>query len=97
MAELEATFARRSDTSLRNRTAAACWNEAKAVFLEDDATAAHAERLAWARSVLSDTGEGPEIRKVFRAVVVLMQDNPAPSDAEIQSAVASVVNKFAVA
>ena len=97
MATLSETFSRRRDTDLRNRTAAACWNEAKGIFLEEVSTPNHADRLTWARAVLSDRGEGPEIRKVFRAAVVLLQDSATPTDAEVQSAVASVVNKFAVA
>lgn len=48
MATLQALFEMRNDSGLRNRIAAASWNAAKDIFIEDAATTNHADRLVWA-------------------------------------------------
>lgn len=98
MATLEQLFDLRNSSVLRNRVAAAGWNEAKDIFLEVDTTAHHTERIAWAVMMLRDNGGGSEIEQVFRALCVLLQDTGESStDAQIQTAVGQVVNHFATA
>lgn len=98
MATLEQLFDLRTLSALRNRVAAAGWNEAKTIFLEDAATAHHAERIAWAVKMLRDNGGGAEVEQIFRALCVMLQDTGESStDAQIQTAVGQVVNHFATA
>ena len=95
---LPALFDLMNSSLLRNRTAAACWNEAELIVREAESVTNHAERLAWARLALPDRGNGPAVREVFPAVVVLIQDDgEAATDAQVQGAVHTVVDKFAVA
>ena len=96
MATLEQLFDLRNSSALRNRVAAAGWNEAKDIFLEDGATAHHAERVIWAVEMLRDNGSGAKVEQVFRAVCVLLQDDgEAATGTQIQTAVGQVVNHFA--
>lgn len=98
MATLEALFDLRNSSALRNRVAAAGWNEAKDIFLEIDTTPNHAERIIWAVKMLRDSGGGSEVEQVFRAVCVLLQDDgEAATDTQIATAVGQVVNHFATA
>ena len=98
MSTLEALFDLRTLSVLRNRVAAAGWNEAKNIFLEDGATAHHTERITWAVKMLRDNGGGAEVEQVFRALCVMLQDTGKNStDTEIQTAVGQVVNHFATA
>ena len=98
MATLEELFDLRNSSTLRNRVAAAGWNEAKEIFLEVDTTNHHAERIIWAVKMLRDNGVGSEVEQVFRAVCVLLQDaGESSTDAQIQTAVRQVVNHFATA
>lgn len=95
MATLQELFDMRNDSVLRNMVAAAGWNAAKDIFIEDAATANHAERLIWAVKALRDHGDGQTISDVFKATIVLLQDNADPTDAQIQTAVEQVIDKFA--
>lgn len=95
MATLQELFDMRNDSVLRNMVAAAGWNAAKAIFIEDAATPNHAERLVWAVKALRDHGDGQTISDVFKATIVLLQDNADPTDAQIQTAVEQVIDKFA--
>jgi|LGOV01.1.fsa_nt_gb hypothetical protein len=98
MATLDQLFNLRNSSTLRNKVAAAGWNEAKDIFLEAPSTAHHAERLIWAVEMLRDSGDGAKVEQVFRAVCVLLQDSGETStDAQIQTAVGQVVNHFATA
>ena len=98
MATLDELFKLRNSSALRNRVAAAGWNAAKDIFLEDGATAHHAERIAWAVKMLRDSGEGMEVEQVFRALCVLLQDSgEAATDTQIETAVGQVINHFATA
>ena len=94
MATLEALFNARNDTALQNRVSGACLNFSKDILLEVDTTPHHAERMIWAIEVLDDNGEGPPIKRVFRSVTVVVQDNADPNDAEIQAAVEAIVDKL---
>lgn len=95
MATLKELFDMRNDSALRNKVAAAGWNAAKNIFVEDAATVNHAERLVWAVKALRDNGDGGTIGDIFKASIVLLQDNATPTDAQIQTAVEQVINKFA--
>jgi len=95
MATLQELFDMRNDSVLRNKVAAAGWNAAKDIFVEDGATINHAERLVWAVKTLRDNGDGQTISDVFKATIVLLQDNAEPTDTQIQTAVEQVINKFA--
>ena len=98
MVTLDELFELRNSSALRNRVAAAGWNESKNIFLEDGAAAHHADRVTWAVKMLRDSGEGAEVEQVFRAVCVLLQDTGETStDIQIQTAVGQVVNHFATA
>lgn len=95
MATLQELFDMRNDSVLRNMVAAAGWNAAKNIFIEDAATPNHAERLIWAVKALRDHGDGETVSDVFKATIVLLQDNADPTDAQIQTAVEQVIDKFA--
>ena len=95
MATLIELFNMRNESELRNRVAAAGWNSAKNIFTEDAATTNHAERLVWAVKALRDDGTGGTVGDIFKAAIVLLQDNAAPSDAQVQTAVEQVIDKFA--
>lgn len=95
MATLQKLFDMRNLSELRNQVAAAGWNAAKDIFTEDAATANHAERLVWAVKALRDHGDGQTISDIFKATIVLLQDVAEPTDAEIQTAVGQVIDKFA--
>jgi hypothetical protein len=95
---LHQLFDLRTSSSLRNRTAAACWRAAQAVFSEDPQAANHTNRLAWARRVLEDDGEGAEVLRVFRALLsseAVQAAGEAATDAEIQTAVDTLVTVLA--
>lgn len=95
MATLRSLFGMRDSSGLRNRVAAAGWNAAKDIFVEDPATVNHIERLVWAVKALRDHGEGQVVNDIFKATIVLLQDIAEPTDAEIQAAVGQVIDKFA--
>lgn len=95
MATLQELFDMRNDSLLRNKVAAAGWNAAKDIFVEDAGTPNHAERLVWAVKALRDHGDGETISDVFKASIVLLQDNATPTDAQIQTSVEQVIDKFA--
>ena len=95
MATLQELFDMRNDSILRNKVAAAGWNATKDIFVENAATTNHAERLVWAVKALRDHGDGQTISDIFKAAVVLLQDNVAPTDEQIQTAVGQVIDKFA--
>ena len=95
MATLIELFDMRNESVLRNRVAAAGWNAAKDIFVEDAATTYHAERLVWAVKALRDDGTGGAVGDIFKAAIVLLQDNAAPTDAQIQTSVEQVIDKFA--
>ncbi len=91
-------FNLRASDVLRNRIAAACWNAAEQVRNEDAATDNHTDRLAWARRVFTDPGDGPEVLRVFRAVLMnptVQSAGEAATDEDIQSAVTGLVDLFA--
>jgi hypothetical protein len=79
MATLQELFDMRNDSELRNRVAAAGWNAAKDIFVEDAAT----------------DGDGGTVGDIFKAAIVLLQDNTAPTDAQVQTSVEQVIDKFA--
>ena len=95
MATLQDLFDMRNDSVLRNMVAAAGWNAAKDIFVEDAGTPNHAERLVWAVKALRDNGTGETVSDIFKASIVLLQDNASPTDAEITTAVGQVIDKFA--
>lgn len=95
MATLQELFDMRNSSDLRNLVAAAGWNAAKDIFTEDPTTEYHAERLIWAVKALRDHGDGQTISDIFKATIVLLQDNANPTDVQIQTAVEQVINKFA--
>lgn len=95
MATLQELFDMRNSSELRNKVAAAGWNAAKDIFTEDDATPNHAERLIWAVKALRDHGDGETVSDIFKATVVLLQDDVNPTDTQIQTAVEQVIDKFA--
>jgi hypothetical protein len=95
MATLQELFDMRNDSELRNRVAAAGWNAAKDIFVEDAATPNHSERLVWAVKALGDDGDGGTVGDIFKAAIVLLQDNTAPTDAQVQTSVEQVIDKFA--
>lgn len=96
MATLQELFDMRNNSELRNKVAAAGWNAAKDIFVEDGATTSHAERLIWAVKALRDAGDGQTISDIFKAAIVLLQDNADPTDAQIQTSVGQVINHFAL-
>ena len=95
MATLQELFDMRNSSALRNLVAAAGWNAAKDIFTEDVSTPNHTERLVWAVKALRDQGDGQTVSDIFKATIVLLQDNDNPTDAQIQTAVEQVINKFA--
>lgn len=95
MATLQELFDMRNNSVLRNKVAAAGWNAAKDIFIEDVATGHHTERMTWAVKALRDSGEGETIGDIFKATIVLLQDNAEPTDVQIQTAVGQVIDKFA--
>ena len=96
MATLQELFDMRNDSVLRNKVAAAGWILAKDIFVENVATENHAERLIWAVKALRDAGDGQTISDIFKAAIVLLQDNAEPTDTQIQTAVGQVINHFAL-
>lgn len=96
MATLQDLFDMRNDSLLRNKVAAAGWNAAKDIFTESESTPSHTERLIWAVKALRDAGDGQAISDIFKATIVLLQDNANPTDAQIQTAVGQVINHFAL-
>ena len=96
MATLQELFELRSSSELRNRVAAAGWREAKAIFTESESVPNHAERLIWAVRILRDVGDGGHVNEVFKAVIVLLESDNV-TDAQIETAVSQVVDKFATA
>ena len=95
MATLQELFDMRNSSDLRNLVAAAGWNAAKDIFTEEASAEYHAERLIWAVKALRDHGDGQTVSDIFKASIVLLQDNASPTDAQIQTAVEQVINKFA--
>lgn len=95
MATLQELFDMRNSSELRNLVAAAGWNAAKDIFTEAPTTDHHAERLVWAVKALRDHGDGQTVSDIFKAAIVLLQDNANPTDAQIQTAVGQVIDKFA--
>jgi len=95
MATLQELFDMRNSSELRNKVAAAGWNAAKDIFTEDIVTENHAERLIWAVKALRDHGDGGTVSDIFKASIVLLQDTTSPTDAQIQTAVEQVIDKFA--
>ncbi len=97
MATLEQTYDLRTDTALRNRVAAACWNLAKDIILEDTGIANHAARMVWAQAAIVDDGSGQAINRVFMGVIVVHADDIGGlSDADITTTVGQVITKLAV-
>jgi len=94
MATLEELFNLRNVSTLRNRVAAAGWRAAKTIFTEDVGTANHTERLKWAVRILRDRGSGSAVMEIYKAVIVLLE-KANPTDAEIETAVGQVIDKFA--
>jgi len=94
---LQELFELKDDSSLRNRVAAACWVECKTIFTEADTVESHAERIKWAVSVLRDSETGTRINEMFKAVLVVLTDPSTATDANIQTAVGQIINKFATA
>ncbi len=98
MATLQELFDLRNNSALRNRVVAACWEAARAIFIESEGTSLHAERLAWAVRAFQDNGEGAAIMQVSRAASVLLQDDgEAATDSAVQVAVDAIIDKFAAA
>lgn len=95
MATLQELFEMRHSSELRNKVAAAGWNAAKDIFTEEITVPNHVERLIWAVRALRDHGEGQMIGDIFKAAIVLLQDNASPTDVQIQTAVGQVIDKFA--
>ena len=95
MATLKELFNMRNSSELRNRVAAAGWNAAKDIFTESNTIVDHAKRSIWAVKALRDDGDGQAISDIFKASIVLLQDNTDITDAQIQAAVDQVINKFA--
>ena len=89
MATLEELYKSISD-DLRNRITAAGWNKAKDIIVDPASTPT---QLKYARDLLES--DGTPFAAVVHAVLVLIQNNDDPTDAEIQTAVGSVVDKFA--
>lgn len=95
MATLRELFNLRHDSDMRNRTAAASWRWAKAIFHEADNTPNHAARIAWAISCLRN-GQGECIEEIFRGVSILLEDtNSTSTDEEVEAAVNTVLSKLA--
>ncbi len=95
---LSQLFDLRRSSSLRNRVAAACWKAAQDVFCEDPQKANHINRLAWARRVLGDDGDGVEVAKIFRAALMnasVQAAGEAAGDADVQNAVNGLIDVFA--
>jgi hypothetical protein len=98
VATLQELFDLRSNTLLRNRVAAACDIAADAIRSEASATENHANRLIWAKMVLSQPFEsaGAMLREVLAANAALtLAQITAASDAALQAAVNAAVNLFA--
>lgn len=82
---------------LKERVAAACWREAKAIFTEADTVPNHTERIAWSVCVLGAVdAEAAVFAEMLRAVVTI-KDTADVTDAEIESAVKITANHFATA
>ncbi len=92
---LQELFELRNDSALRNRVAAACWNECKVIFTEAGSVTDHADRIKWAVYILRDSGTGGKVSEVFKAVLVVLTDPATATDADIQTAVGQIINKFA--
>ena len=96
MATLHDLFGLRTSSALRNRVAAAGWNAAKEIFMEDVATPNHAQRLTWAIRCLRADGEAGTIWELYQVAIVLLQDaGTDATDAQIQGAVNGIIDKFA--
>ena len=87
MASLVELFQSGSD-DLRNRITAAGWNKAKGILQDAQATDA---QLGYARQLFT----GSPNASIIHAVMVLLQDEAEPTDAQIQGAVETAVDKFA--
>ena len=96
MGTLQELFDLRNSSNLRNRVAAAGWRAAKIIFTEPDATSNHAARLKWAVRILQDDGDGQAVLQIFKAAIVLLEnDGEAAIDEQIETAVGQVINRFA--
>lgn len=95
MAALQDLFNMRDASELRNKVAAAVWNAAKNIFVENAEIPYHTERLIWAIKALRDDGSGNTIGDIFKATIVILQDASDPSDIQIQTSVEQVIDKFA--
>lgn len=82
---------------LKERVAAACWREAKAIFNESDATPNHAERIQWSIRVLRAADSEAEVFAEMLRAVVTVRDSADITDTEIESTVTLTANHFAAA
>ena len=96
MATLQELYDQSNLSELRARVTAAGWNKAKDVFVEDPGTANHAERMALVVRLLADNGDGQGVTRLFRGVLVLLQDKGnLATDSEIQDVTSQVFDKLA--
>jgi hypothetical protein len=91
----EQTYALMSDTTFRGRVNIACVNFARYITDEAPNTTAHATRIKWAQNTLLN----PEVavNQVIPTVVTdsaVQTDGAAITDAALQSAVETAVNKL---
>jgi hypothetical protein len=84
------------DSDFKNRVIVACVNAAKDIFNEDGGTANHANRLIWATKVLD--GAPAQAEHMMWGIVsdaTIQANGDGSSDAQIQTAVNSLVNFMA--
>ena len=82
---------------VKNTIAGAAWRVCKTIFQEEDSIPNHAERISYAKNLLSDGGDGQLMKRMIRMVVVVL-DKAAPyTDTEITNAINSIIDKIAIA
>ena len=92
---LENFNARYEDTGLKNKVTAAIAAQAQAILSEDGGTANHANRLIWAKRVISGQETATEADKFMWPVIGLGTITGNSSDQDIIWAVTQFIDLFA--
>ena len=96
MATLQELFNYRMNGALKEKVAAACWKAAKVIFLEADTVLNHAEKLKWAVRALRAKDSEEQVYSEMLTAIVVIKGTDQITDVDIESAVLSVVDKFAM-
>jgi len=86
-------------STLRRRICGACWKAASDILNEDAGTTNHANRVLWAKQVLTENNDGPMVKRLSVAVAqnstVAAAGAESATDNDIQFVVNSFINSHA--